>query len=149
MTSAPHPQIRVLLADDSGVMLRAVSRLLNAHPQVSLVGAAENFEEVVRLADELHPQIIILDLRMAQKAHGDALRLKAQQHGLLMLAITASDILTEESVDLAASIGADRLLDKMDLDERLIPTILELAAAAKSPKVLARLVTQIRSLIAR
>ncbi len=123
--------IRVLLADDSGVMLRAVSRLLNAHPDVSLVGAAGDFEEVVRLADELQPQIIVLDLRMAQKANADALRLKAQQSGLLMLAITASDILGDESVDLAATIGADRLLDKMDLDERLIPTIMELAGATR------------------
>jgi hypothetical protein len=40
VTSDSGPQqIRVLLADDSGVMLRAVSRLLNAHPEVSLVGA--------------------------------------------------------------------------------------------------------------
>jgi chemotaxis response regulator CheB len=124
-------QIRVLLADDSGVILRAVSRLLNAHPGVSLVGAARNFEEVVRLADELQPQVIILDLRMAQKVDGDALRLKAQQHGLLMLAITAADVLGEDSVDLAAAIGADRLLDKMDLDERLIPTIMELAGTTR------------------
>ena len=123
--------IRVLLADDSGVMLRAVSRLLNAHPDVSLVGAAGDFEEVVRLADELQPQIIVLDLRMAQKANADALRLKAQQSGLLMLAITASDILGDESVDLAATIGADRLLDKMDLDDRLIPTIIELAGSVR------------------
>ena len=131
MTLTETPQIRVLLADDSGVMLRAVSRLLNAHPQVSLVGAAGNFEEIVRLADELQPQVIVLDLRMAQKAHGDALRLKAQQNGLLILAITASDVLGEESVDLAAAIGADRLLDKMDLDERLIPTIIELAGSVR------------------
>jgi hypothetical protein len=68
---------------------------------------------------------------MAQKVNGDALRLKAQQSGLLVLAITASNVLGEESVDLAAAIGADRLLDKMDLDERLIPTIIELAGATR------------------
>jgi chemotaxis response regulator CheB len=130
-------------------MLRVVSRLLNAHPEVSLVGAAANFEEVVQLAEELQPQVIILDLRMAQKVDGDALRLKAQQKGLLILAITASDVLGDESVDLAAAIGADRLLDKMDLDERLIPTIMELAGETRPTAVLARLITQIRSLITR
>jgi chemotaxis response regulator CheB len=109
-------------------MLRVVSRLLNAHPEVSPVGASGNFEEVMQLAQELQPQVIILDLTMTQKVDGNALRLKAQQKGLLILAITASD----------------RLLDKMDLDERLIPTTMELAGATRPPAVLARLVTQIR-----
>jgi chemotaxis response regulator CheB len=121
------PQVRVLLADDSGVMLHAVSRLLNVTPEVALVAAAKDFEEAVRLADELRPQVLILDLRMAQKVNADALRFKAQQLGLRMLAITATSTEDEESVALAEAIGADKLLDKMKLDEELIPTILKLA----------------------
>ena len=123
-----HTQIRVLLADDSGVMLRAISRLLDVTPEVALVGVVGNFEEAVRLADELQPQIVILDLRMAQKANADALRLKAQQRGLRLLAITAANVNDDESIALASAIGADKLLDKMRLDEELIPAIQELAA---------------------
>ena len=129
MTKAEiHPQIRVLLADDSGVMLRAISRLLDVTPEVALVGVVGNFEEAVQLADELQPQIVILDLRMAQKANADALRLKAQQRGLRLLAITAANVNDDESIALASAIGADKLLDKMRLDEELIPAIQELAA---------------------
>ena len=123
-----NPQIRVLLADDSGVMLRAISRLLDVTPEVALVGVVGNFEEAVQLADELQPQIVILDLRMAQKANADALRLKAQQRGLRLLAITAANVNDDESIALASAIGADKLLDKMRLDEELIPAIQELAA---------------------
>jgi|ERR1700722_11834628 chemotaxis response regulator CheB len=124
----PSAQVKVLLADDSGVMLRAVSRLLNATPQVALVGAAADFEEVVRLADEHQPHVVVLDLRMAAKARADALKLKAKQQRLRLLAITATNVNDEESVALANSIGADKLLDKMRLDEDLVPTILELAS---------------------
>jgi chemotaxis response regulator CheB len=123
-----HPQIRVLLADDSGIMLRAISRLLEGTPEVALVGVAGDFEEAVRLADELQPQIVILDLRMAQKANADALRLKAQQGGVRLLAITAANVNDAESIAMAHGIGADKLLDKMRLDEELIPAILELGA---------------------
>lgn len=122
-------QIRVLLADDSGVMLRAVSRLLNEYPQVALVGAAKGFEEAVRLADEHQPHVVVLDLHMAQRAHADPLRLKAQR-GLRLLAITATSVNDAESMALASAIGADKLLDKMELDEKLVPTILALASAA-------------------
>jgi chemotaxis response regulator CheB len=109
-------QVRVLLADDSGMLLRAMFRLLRATPQVALVGAVGDFEEAVRLVDQHQPQVVVLDLHMAQKAHADALRLKARQRGLRLLAITAASESDDESVALANAIGADKLLDKMELD---------------------------------
>jgi chemotaxis response regulator CheB len=125
----PVQQVKVLLADDSGVMLRAVARLLEGASQVALVGAARDFEEAIRLAEEHQPHVLVLDLRMAQKAHADALRFKAQQLGLRLLAITAANVNDQESIAMAAAIGADKLLDKMELDEKLVPTILALANA--------------------
>lgn len=47
-----NPQVRVLLADDPGIMLRAISRLLDVTPEIALVGVAGNFEEAMRLADD-------------------------------------------------------------------------------------------------
>jgi chemotaxis response regulator CheB len=128
MTDAnqPRTQVRVLIADDSGVMLRAISRLLAEHPEIELIGEARNFEEIMRLAGELQPDVIVLDLGMARRARADALRLKARQASLLVLAISAANI-DEETQALAADIGADKLLDKMQLYTSLVPTILELA----------------------
>ena len=120
-------QVKVLLADDSSVMLRAVTRLLSDCPEVKIVGAAEEFETVVQLAAELKPDVVIIDLRMAHKARADALRLKAQQANLQVLAITASAVDDKETRALARRIEADKLLDKMKLSEELIPSILQLA----------------------
>jgi chemotaxis response regulator CheB len=119
--------VKVLLADDSGVMLRAVTRLLSDCPQVQLVGAAEDFEKIVHLASELKPEVIVLDLRMAEKARTDVLRLKTQQATLQVLAITASAVDDNETRALARRIGADKLLDKMQLSDKLIPAIFQLA----------------------
>jgi chemotaxis response regulator CheB len=126
----PHllrSQIRVLLADDSRVMLRAVTRLLTDCPEVKLVGAAADFEEIVKLASELKPDVIVLDLRMAEKARSDALRLKAKQAAIRVLAITAAAVDDKETRALARRIEAHKLLDKMRLSEQLIPAILQLA----------------------
>jgi chemotaxis response regulator CheB len=58
-------QVKVLLADDSGIILRAMFGLSHSTPQVALVGTAGDFEEAVRLEDQHQPQVVVLDLHMA------------------------------------------------------------------------------------
>jgi len=86
---------------------------------------ASTFYETIEKTSELHPDLIILDLNLPDRnhiAHSEAKRLL---NGAKVLAITLStDDLTEE---LLASVGAVRLLDKKELANELIPTILELA----------------------
>jgi two-component system, chemotaxis family, protein-glutamate methylesterase/glutaminase len=128
MTETGAKQVKVLLADDSEFMLRAVARLLRTTSQVALIGTAVDFAEAVRLADEHKPDVVVLDLHMAQQAKADVLRLKAGDCKPRLLAITAANVKHEGSLALASAIGADRLLDKMSLEEELIPAILELAS---------------------
>jgi DNA-binding NarL/FixJ family response regulator len=128
MTETGSQPVKVLLADDSEFMLRAVARLLRTTSQVALIGAAVDFAEAVRLAHEHKPHVVILDLHMALQAKADVLRLKAESGGSRLLAITAANVKDEGSLALANAIGADRLLDKMSLEEELIPAILELAS---------------------
>jgi two-component system chemotaxis response regulator CheB len=56
--------IRVLIVDDSAFMRHALSRLINEAPRLEVVGAAANGEEGLRLAAELRPDIITLDVEM-------------------------------------------------------------------------------------
>jgi len=44
--------IKVLLADDSDVMRRAIVKLLNEEPSTELVGEAKRFAETIQLANE-------------------------------------------------------------------------------------------------
>lgn len=57
-------QITVLLADDNLIVREGVRALLNADPDVTVVGVAADRDELVRTALELRPQVIVTDIRM-------------------------------------------------------------------------------------
>ena len=57
-------RIRVLVVDDSAFMRHSLGRLLSAAPNLEVVGAASNGEEGLRLAAELRPDVITLDVEM-------------------------------------------------------------------------------------
>jgi len=56
--------IRVVLADDHTLFREGVASLLERAEGISLVGAAASGEEAIRLADELLPEIVLMDLKM-------------------------------------------------------------------------------------
>ncbi|WP_433824464.1 response regulator [Actinoplanes sp. CA-015351] len=59
----PEP-ITVLIADDHPMFRRGLRALLATMPEVEVAGEATDGNEVVRLAQELHPRLILLDLHM-------------------------------------------------------------------------------------
>src|SRR5258707_5933187 len=123
--------VRVFLADDADVMRRAIQRLLSNREDISVVGEASTFYETIEKTSELHPDLIILDLNMPDRNHIAPSEAKRLLNGAKVLAITLStDDLKEE---LLQSVGAVRLLDKMELSNELIPAILELAPAHSIP----------------
>lgn len=56
--------IRVLVVDDSGFMRRRLTEILDADPVLSVVGSAANGLDAVRLAAELNPDVITMDVEM-------------------------------------------------------------------------------------
>jgi two-component system, chemotaxis family, protein-glutamate methylesterase/glutaminase len=57
-------KIRVLIVDDSAFMRHALGRLLADQSGIEVVGAASNGQEGLRLAGELRPDVITLDVEM-------------------------------------------------------------------------------------
>lgn len=55
---------RVLIADDHGVVREGLRALLAKSPEIAVVGEASDGREAVRLAAELHPNIVIMDIGM-------------------------------------------------------------------------------------
>ena len=55
---------RILFADDHQIVREGLSRLIGREDGLMIVAEAENGLEAVRLAQELHPDLAILDLRM-------------------------------------------------------------------------------------
>ena len=61
---SPDDPIRVLLADDQRVVREGLALLLGLLPGIEVVGAAADGEEAVALAARLHPDVVLMDLRM-------------------------------------------------------------------------------------
>ncbi|HXM93604.1 MAG TPA: response regulator [Candidatus Dormibacteraeota bacterium] len=115
--------IKVLLADDTDLMRRAIRSLLNGEPKIEIVGEAINFAQTIQMIEDLRPEVVIIDLHMPDG------RVVTQQQVKSCLTPSVSRLLAisiwndAETKALAASFGAVQLLDKARLGTDLIPAI--------------------------
>ena len=58
------PKIRLLIADDHGVVRKGLRLLLEQYDELAVIGEAADGREAVRLAEELKPDIVIIDVAM-------------------------------------------------------------------------------------
>jgi two-component system, NarL family, response regulator NreC len=56
--------IRILLADDHGIVRKGLRFILERQPGMEVVGEAGDGREAVRLAEDLNPSIVIMDIAM-------------------------------------------------------------------------------------
>lgn len=56
--------IRVLIAEDQGMVLGALAALLDFEPDIEVVGRARDGREALRLAAELDPDVVLTDIEM-------------------------------------------------------------------------------------
>jgi DNA-binding NarL/FixJ family response regulator len=116
--------VNVFVADDAAVMRKAIRSILSDRKDIAVVGEASNFRETIQKTAELHPDLIILDVNMPDRNRIAPSEVRSLLNGAKVLAITlGADDLNEELLN---SVGAAKLLDKMELANELIPAILEL-----------------------
>jgi DNA-binding NarL/FixJ family response regulator len=81
--------VRVLLADDQRVVRDGLVLLLGLLPQVEVVGAAADGYEAVERAAALHPDVVLMDLRMPRCDGVEATRrLREQQPDIKVIVLT-------------------------------------------------------------
>jgi DNA-binding NarL/FixJ family response regulator len=122
MLEAPPMPIKILLADDSEIVRRGIRQLLSAQSEIVIVAETANFAQTIQVANDLKPQVIVMDLHMPDETSFTPQDVMSKlNHSSKLLAISVWN--DEDTRTLAESFGARSLLDKMDLAQELIPTI--------------------------
>jgi DNA-binding NarL/FixJ family response regulator len=106
--------IRVLIVDDEPLFVEMVAAMLGAEDGIEVAGAAADGDEAVRLAAELEPDVIVMDISMPGMNGIEATRaIKARDPGARILILTggasASDIDKARLAGAAAYLTKDRI----------------------------------------
>ena len=119
--------MRVLLADDHGIVRRGLRALLETEPGLTVVGEAADGLEALRLCEELQPDTLILDIAMP-KLNGIEVAARAQKLERPPQVIILSMHTDESFILRALASGASAYLLKDATDEDLLPAIRAVAA---------------------
>ena len=134
--------IRALVVDDHPVVRAGLVALLDAAPDIEVVGTASSGEAAIELAAELLPDVVLMDLRMSG-IHGDeaTARIVAARQETRVIILTTYE--NDDAILSAISAGASGYLLKAAPEEELLAGIRAVAAGevALAPSV-SRLLVQ-------
>src|SRR6202044_4015565 len=86
-------QVRLVIADDHPIFRHGLRRLLEAEADLKVIGEASDGAEAVKLAKQLKPDILLLDLSMRKHPGLEALRdlsMPANQTPVRVILLTAA-----------------------------------------------------------
>ena len=125
-------QVRVLVVDDQTLFREALTTLLDARPEVEVVGGAADGAAALELVAELRPDVVLMDLRMpVLDGVGATRRLRVEHPEVRVLVLTTFD--GDDEVFPALRAGAVGYLLKDATAARLVEGI---QAAARGESVL-------------
>ena len=134
----------VLIVDDHAFIRRGIRSILEGAPEWNVSGEAENGRDAVRLAEELKPDVILMDVSMPEMTGLEATRLILRQnpHPKVVL-LTLHD--SRELVRSAFQLGVDGYLLKTDAERELMRalTIVTGDGTYVSPKIDAEFVKKV------
>ena len=142
---ASSAKIKVLIAEDHPIMRQGLSVVLDAYEGVTLVGEAEDGEQAVRLAQELKPDVIIMDLQMPVKDGLTAIQeITELQPDIRILVLTSYP--EDDKVFQAVKAGAMGYFLKETRSEQLIEAIrmVHQGTAVLQPEIARKLMAEIR-----
>jgi DNA-binding NarL/FixJ family response regulator len=140
--------VRIIVADDHQVVRDGFAELLNTQPDFEVLATASDGVEAVRLCAELHPDVVLMDVRMPGMDGIEATRQIAranQDGGPRILILTTFDL--DEYVYDSLRAGASGFLLKAGTAERLFDAVRVIAAgdALLAPGVTRRLISEFAS----
>lgn len=144
------PRIRVLVADDQALVRRGMTLMLAVEPDMEVVGQASDGVEAVEMAQQLHPDVVLMDLHMPRKGGVAATReITLSLPRTHVLVLTTLD--AEETVFEAIRAGAHAYLLKDASEEELLETVraVHRGESRLTPQIARKVIDQFCRLAAR
>ncbi len=114
--------IRIIVADDHGVLRAGLRAVLNAEPDMAAVGEADDGPTALRLATELCPDILLLDISMPGMNGVEVTRqLKKAQPDVRVLILTLHE--DEGLLQEAIRAGASGYIVKRAVESEFVSAI--------------------------
>ncbi|HXP19073.1 MAG TPA: response regulator transcription factor [Streptosporangiaceae bacterium] len=135
--------LRLLVVDDQPVVRLGFTALLDSQPDMTVVGAAGDGEHAVRLARELSPDVVLMDIRMPVLGGIEATRLLGQvKSPPKVLVLTTFDL--DDYVYDALRAGASGFLLKDATPEEILAAVRVVGGgdALLAPSVTRRLIVE-------
>ena len=122
--------IKILLADDHKIVSECLRPLLNKQPDMRVVGEAENGRKAVKLAQQLNPNVVIMDIAMPDLNGIEATRqIIARCPGVKIITLSMNS--DKRYVTGVLNAGASGYLTKSCSFEELVSAIRVVAANKK------------------
>ncbi len=142
--------LRVLIADDHALFRRGLEMVLEKEPDIEVVGEAIDGDHAVEKAQELMPDVVLMDVRMPKNSGIEATqRIKELLPHVKIMMLTISD----EEADLYESIkaGASGYLLKEISTEEVAEAIRSIVAGHSriSPAMASKLLTEFAAMTKR
>ena len=138
--------IKVLIADDHGVVRQGLAMYLGLDPELEVIGEAANGEEAVRMARDLEPDVVLMDLLMpVMDGIAATEKIKTETPEVEVVALTS--VLDDGAVTGAVRAGAIGYLLKNTKPQELCCAIKGAAAGQVQldPETAAKLMREMRA----
>ena len=139
-------QIRIVIADDHGVVREGLRALIQTEPGMLLVGEAENGDQAVHLVRALKPDVLLLDMIMPGMSGLEVIAAIKQEPGFATRILVLTSFSDDDLVFPAIKSGADGYLLKNAPPRALLRAIHEVHTGLPSisPTIAAKLMAELQ-----
>ncbi len=114
--------IRILIADDHTIVRHGLKQIVNAEPQMTTVGEAQNGNEVLELARKMAVDVVVLDISMPGRNGLETLKDLKREHPSIAVIVLSMHPKDQYAVRILKA-GAAGYITKEDAPEELVNAI--------------------------